>query len=130
MNFVKIFIDFGLSAPSSDPLAGFGMGQVATMRAYRDRPNTLMELATITRSRDATDPRDKLYSLIAIASDSAILPYQPNYHVAASRLYQDFTVAWIAENEKHQCAISVRLYRRQFGETILGTKPRRLKAYN
>lgn len=73
------------------------MGQIATMRAYRDRSNTLLDLAAITRSRDATDPRDKLYSLIAIASDSAILPYQPNYHVAASRLYQDFTVAWIAE---------------------------------
>ncbi|MCJ1452177.1 hypothetical protein MMC28_002519 [Mycoblastus sanguinarius] len=99
VNFVQLFCDFGLAGLSSNPLAKLAMGQIKTMRAYRDRPTTLLELAAITRPRDATDPRDKLYSLTATASDSAVFPYQPNYHVAVNTLYKDFTVAWIAEYE-------------------------------
>ena len=75
------------------------MGQVTVIKQFRNRPTTLLQLAAMTRSRQATDRRDKLYSLIAIASDGALLPYQPDYRIAVGKVYQDFTVAWIAEYE-------------------------------
>ena len=73
------------------------MGQVSVIKQSRNRPTTLLQLAAMTRSRQATDGRDKLYSVIAIASDSALLPYQPDYRIAVGKVYQDFTVAWTAE---------------------------------
>ena len=98
-NFVRLFVEFGVGIRLSDMSSHLAMGQVLVIRYHRSRPTTLLQLAAMTRSRQATDHRDKLYSLIAIASDSALLPYQPDYRIAVGRVYQDFTVAWIAEYE-------------------------------
>ena len=98
-NFVRLFVDFGIGIRLSDMSSHLGMVQVIVITQFRNRPTTLLQLAAMTRSRQATDLRDKLYSLIAIASDSALLPYPPDYRIAVGKVYQDFTVAWIAENE-------------------------------
>lgn len=98
-NFVMLVLDFGIGFRLSNMSSHLAMGQVTVIKQFRNRPTTLLQLAAMTRSRQATDRRDKLYSLIAIASDSALLPYQPDYRIAVGKVYQDFTVAWIAEYE-------------------------------
>ena len=98
-NFLKVLAYFGIGFRLSDMSSHLAMAQVNVINQLRHRPATLFELAVLTRSRQATDRRDKLYSLIAIASDSALLPYQTDYRIAVGKVYQDFTVAWIAEYE-------------------------------
>ena len=98
-NCISLFDDFGIAIRLSDMSSQAAMSQITIIKHIRNKPTNLLQLAAITRSRQATDPRDKLYSLIAIAGDSAFLPYQPDYRIAVGRVYQDFTVAWIAEYE-------------------------------
>ena len=51
---------------------------------------SLLSLASTIRTRQATDPRDKLYSVVPLATDQESLPYSPTYKVDTEVLYRDF----------------------------------------
>ena len=61
--------------------------------------NSLLELLKYTRTRLATDPRDMIYGLVALASDTNPLPFAPTYNIAVHQLYEEFAVHVIRQNE-------------------------------
>ena len=58
----------------------------------------LLELVQGTRTRLATDPRDKIYGLVALASDIDPLPFAPTYQVTVNHLYEEFAAHVIRQN--------------------------------
>lgn len=62
--------------------------------AYRNgSPHlTFVGLVHSGRYRDSTDPRDKIYSLLGIASQPEPLPYAPSYIISTEELYRDFAI--------------------------------------
>ena len=115
-NFANLLHILGGAFRLSEKSSHQALAQLSDIKEFRNRPIDLLSLITMTRSRQATDLRDKLYSLIAIASDAALLPYQPDYRIAVGKVYQDFTVAWIAEYE----SLNV-LFLCMYSEDALGT---------
>lgn len=53
----------------------------------KQRPATLLSLLYFTRSFKATDPRDHVFALLGLASDSNDFP-EPNYEMTVEQLYQ------------------------------------------
>jgi len=54
----------------------------------------LLELLSITRHMEATDPKDKLYALLGV-DEIQDIPVQPNYTHSVNKVYTDFAVNWI-----------------------------------
>ena len=82
--------------------ASRAMGQTLIITTYRDlcKNPSLLELAKDTRERQATDPKDKLYSLLGIASDIDPLCFAPNYLLETAKVYDGFAAHAIAESKK------------------------------
>ena len=62
--------------------------------------NSLFELVKRTRNRLATDPRDMIYGLVALASDKVPLPFAPTYEIAVNHLYEEFAAHVIRQNKR------------------------------
>ncbi|KAI4139396.1 MAG: hypothetical protein L6R39_006306 [Caloplaca ligustica] len=60
---------------------------------------SLFELLRWTQSRQATDPRDKVYSLISMATDIRPLPYPPTYKISAATLYFDLAEHMVSQQK-------------------------------
>ena len=64
----------------------------------KDHPQTsLLELLRSAQSRQATDPRDRIYSLVSLASNTRPLPYPPSYEVSTATLYLDIAEHMISQ---------------------------------
>jgi hypothetical protein len=59
----------------------------------------LFELLCNTHPMRATDPRDKVYALLSVASDSRNLPIFVNYDCSAEQLYTSVATALVQEYE-------------------------------
>ena len=81
------------------------LGQMSEVKLTKDylsqqsAENSLLELLKRTRTRLATDPRDIIYGLVAIASNTNPLPFAPTYQIAVNQLYEDFAVHVICQSE-------------------------------
>ena len=79
--------------------------QVGSLSLTRDhRPqqsteNSLLDLVRLTRIRLASDPRDMIYGLVALASDVDPLPFAPTYEIAVNHLYETFAAHVIWQNK-------------------------------
>ena len=66
----------------------------------KDHPKTsLLELFRSAQSLQATDPRDRIYSLVSLASNTRPLPYPPTYQVSTATLYLDTAEHMISQEE-------------------------------
>ena len=74
------------------------MGQVEIMRAGKTERSELYPMAVSTRVWLSTDPRDKIHSLMGIATDIDSLPFRPDYNVAVDDLFYDFAVHTITNS--------------------------------
>ena len=83
-------------------MASRAMGQTLIITTYRDlwKNTSLLELAKDNRERQATDPKDKLYSLLGIASDIDPLCFAPNCPLETAKVYGGFAAHAIAESKK------------------------------
>ena len=85
--------------------AQHNLRQIATLIVMRDYPSpqsaasSLLELVKRTRLRLATDPRDKIYALLALACNAKPLPFAPTYEIAVNHLYEEFAAHVIRQNE-------------------------------
>ena len=85
--------------------AQLALGQISRLRLTKDHlsrqgaENSLLELLKRTRTRSATDPRDIIYGLVAIASNTNPLPFAPTYKIAVNHLYEEFAVHVIRQSE-------------------------------
>ena len=76
--------------------AQLAVGQIAALWIMKEHlsqqsaDNYLLELVKRTRTRQSTDPRDRIYDLIALASDTNPLPFAPNYEIDVNQLYEAF----------------------------------------
>ena len=61
--------------------------------------NSLFKLVVRTRTRLATDPRDMIYGLVALASDTDPLPFAPTCEIAVNHLYEEFAAHVIRQNK-------------------------------
>ena len=85
--------------------AEHALRQVATLHITRDYlsqqspVNSLFELVRRARTRLASDPRDMIYGLVALASDVNPLPFPPTYEITVIRLYEEFAIHVIRQNK-------------------------------
>ncbi|KAL8782801.1 MAG: hypothetical protein Q9213_005080 [Squamulea squamosa] len=56
----------------------------------------LLDLAQMCRDREATDPKDKLYSLLGIADQTQSPDFSPRYSLATAIVYRDFAASTIS----------------------------------
>ena len=63
---------------------------IARSCIQQQRPPSLLELLTVTRGLAATDPRDKIYALLGIATGAGS-DIVPDYTVSVEELYMDLT---------------------------------------
>ena len=81
------------------------LSQVASLHATRDHlseqsaVNSLFQIVKRTRTRLATDPKDKIYGLVALASDINPLPFTPTYKTTVNHLFEEFAAHVIRQNE-------------------------------
>ena len=81
------------------------LGQVAGLHLTRDHlsqqstANSLFELVRRTRTRLASDPRDMIYGLVALASDENPLPFPPTYEITVHYLFEAFAAHVIRQNK-------------------------------
>ena len=79
--------------------------QLSVLRVTKDylsqqsAVNSLFKLVKRTRTRLATDPRDMIYGLVALASDTNPLPFAPTYEIAVNHLYEEFAAHVIRQNK-------------------------------
>ena len=71
-------------------------GKVPNFDAFRRSPliarsNTLVKLMMSSRTSLATDPRDKVYALLGLASDGEELVPVPNYDQTLEDLFDNLT---------------------------------------
>lgn len=67
--------------------------QVITVALYKmghDENKIMFTLAVDTRAREATDSRDKLYSLLGVALPVGAVDFTPNYGLKTAMVYRDF----------------------------------------
>lgn len=67
--------------------------------SQRSAANSLLALVERTRNRLATDPRDKIYGVIALSSDIIPLPFAPTYEISVHHLFEEFAAHLIRQNE-------------------------------
>ena len=85
--------------------AEHALRQVATLHVTRDSlsqqstVNSLFELVRRARTRLASDPRDRIYGLVALASDVNPLPFPPTYEINVNLLYEEFAAHVIRQNK-------------------------------
>jgi Heterokaryon incompatibility protein (HET) len=60
---------------------------------YSDR-TTLLKLLSFSKEMTASDPRDRIYALLALASDALELP-RPDYTLSVAAVYESFAAALI-----------------------------------
>ena len=72
---------------------------------WRQKSNTnLMTLLRLYYSKEATDPRDKIYGLLGLVRDwGHIKPITPDYSVSVAQLYQETAMRSIAVTKKFEC---------------------------
>ena len=81
------------------------LGHMSKLQVTKDHlsrqgaENSLLELLKRTRTRLATDPRDIIYGLVAIASNANPLPFAPTYEIAVNHLYEEFATHVIRQSE-------------------------------
>ena len=77
--------------------------QLMVLNQHISNPGqTLLQLAHSTRDRSATDPRDRLYSLIGIAASNDQQAFTPNHGHSPTRVYADFASSVIQESNRLQ----------------------------
>ena len=85
--------------------AQHNLRQIANLSLMRDHlsqqsaASSLLKLVKRTKLRLATDSRDKIYGLVALASDTNPLPFVPSYEIAVNHLYEEFAAHVIRQNE-------------------------------
>lgn len=79
--------------------ARLAMGQADVIKSSKTKRSKLYPMAITMRVRLATDPRDKIYSLMGIATDLDSLPFRPDYNIAVDTLYRDFAVHIITHSD-------------------------------
>ena len=76
---------------------------ITAIRNYvnvKDHPQTsLLELLRSAQSRQSTDPRDRIYSLVSLASNTHPLPYPPTYQVSTATLYLDVAEHMVSQQK-------------------------------
>ena len=81
------------------------LGQIAGLHFTKDHlsqpsaENSLLELVKRNRTRIASDPKDMIYGLLALSSDTNPLPFAPTYEIDVDHLYEEFTAHVIRQNE-------------------------------
>jgi hypothetical protein len=55
----------------------------------------MLKLLLSSRMTVTTDPRDKIYCLLGLASDSKLLGIEPNYRDSVENVYRNFTLRYI-----------------------------------
>lgn len=60
---------------------------------------SLFGLVQRTRSRLASDSRDKIYGVVALTSDTHPLPFPPTYDITVDHLFEEFAAHVIRLNE-------------------------------
>ncbi|KAL8837301.1 MAG: hypothetical protein Q9170_002558 [Blastenia crenularia] len=102
--FAMIWDVLGLQGRLSSHEAQYNASQAAHIILAKDyvaeagARSSLIHFVQNTRTRKATDPRDKIYSVVALTSDLKPLPYAPTYKVGVDRLYIDFAAHVISQN--------------------------------
>ena len=81
------------------------LGQIAGLHFTKDHlsqpsaVNSLFELVKRNRTRIATDPKDMIYGLVALSSDTNPLPFAPTYEIGVDHLYEEFAAHVIRQSE-------------------------------
>lgn len=73
------------------------MSTIAQSWSLRQNESTvnLPTLLQLYHSRDATDPRDKVYGLLGLVDDwGSALPIEPEYDIKCRELYENFAQSW------------------------------------
>lgn len=65
-----------------------------------NQKQSLLQLAHSARDRNATDPRDRLYSLIGMATSNDQQAFAPNHGHSTTRVYADFASNVIQESNR------------------------------
>jgi len=110
--FGTLVAKLGLSGLMLSHAARLNIGLLCQLLVIRDQldkrsiETTLLRLAFRARNRQATDPRDKLYSLSGIATDKSPLPYPPSYRIGAEQLFKDFAAHTIRQNRSLEILVS------------------------
>lgn len=77
-----------------------------------NKDHIFKSLLSWARSRDCTDPRDRVYGILGLAPQSVTDKLQPNYSVSAAEVYRDtllaYTAAYTSLDLLQQCRISHR----------------------
>ena len=76
--------------------------QIMVISQYRilNPDQSLLQLAHSTRDRSATDVKDRLYSLIPVATSTDQQAFTPNYGHSATRAYTEFATSVILESNR------------------------------
>jgi Heterokaryon incompatibility protein (HET)/Clr5 domain len=88
---------YGSAFPQSEESSALRFVQVSnrvvrknTNGGWKDNLQSLETLLSMTRSLQITDPRDRIYALIGLASDTTSILISPNYSKTAFRVYSDY----------------------------------------
>lgn len=84
--------------------------KIRTEQEYADLRTGNFQLYSLVRNarlRNATDPRDKIYSMLGLASDIDTHPFIPDYSLPVGRAYADFTRRYIQQNGNLSCLLDI-----------------------
>jgi hypothetical protein len=84
--------------------------KIRAEKQYEDLREEKFELYSLVqeaRHREATNPRDKIYSMLGLASDLHTYPLRPDYTLPVSRVYTDFTRRRIQQSGNLACFLDL-----------------------
>ncbi|KAI6080891.1 HET-domain-containing protein [Hypoxylon rubiginosum] len=70
---------------------------MSTITSFEHHKAPLLELLRLTKAFESSDPRDRIFGLVSLASDDANLGFEVDYSLSCAGLYTQMAKHWITQ---------------------------------